>query len=52
MLQRSGIGFERLEEFVKYLNPLKMAFCELIKAARIAITLHVSLQAAKGHSAS
>ena len=42
MLQRSGVGFETLEEFVKYLKPLEMAFCELIKAARIAITLPVS----------
>ena len=42
MLQRSGIGFETLEEFVKYLKSSEMAFCELLKAARIAITLPVS----------
>ena len=42
MLQRSGGGFETLEEFVKYLKPLEMAFCELLKAARITITLPVS----------
>ena len=33
---------ETLEEFVKYLKPLEMAFSELLKAARIAITLPVS----------
>ena len=42
MLQRSGVCFQTLEEFVKYLKPLEMAFCELLKAARIAITLPVS----------
>ena len=42
MLQSSGVGFKTLEEFVKYLKPSEMAFCELIKAARIAITLPVS----------
>ena len=33
---------ETLEEFVKYLKPLEIAFSELLKAARIAITLPVS----------
>ena len=47
MLQRSGIGFETLEEFVKYLKPSEMAFCELLKAARIAITLPVSTAGCK-----
>ena len=42
MLQRSGGGFETLEEFAKYLKPLEMASCELLKAARITITLPVS----------
>ena len=42
MLQRSGVGFETLEEFVKYFKPLEMAFSELLKAPRIAITLPVS----------
>ena len=32
---------ETLEEFVKYLKPLEMAFSELLRAAKIAITLHV-----------
>ena len=44
MLQRSGVGFETLEEFVKYFKPLEMAFSELLKTARIAIiTLPVSI---------
>ena len=33
---------ETLEEFVKYLKPLEITFSELLKAARIAITLPVS----------
>ena len=33
---------ETLDEFVKYLKPLEMAFSELLTAARIGITLPVS----------
>ena len=42
MMPWSGVGFETLEELFKYLKHLEMAFCELLKAARIAITLPVS----------
>ena len=42
MFQKSEVCFETVEEFVKYLKPLEMAFSELLKAAKIAITLPVS----------
>ena len=42
MFQKSVVCFETVEEFVKYLKPLEMAFSELLKAAKIAITLPVS----------
>ena len=42
MLEKSRKFFETIDKFAKYLNLLNLAFSELCKAVKIAMTLPVS----------
>jgi hypothetical protein len=42
MLEKKGKVFETIDEFAELLNPLNLAFSELCKAVKIAMTLPVS----------
>ena len=41
MLEKKGEIFETIDEFAEFLNPLNLAFSELCKAVKIAMTLPV-----------
>ena len=42
MFEKKGETLETIDEFSEFLNPLNIAFLELCKAAKIAMTLPVS----------